>query len=86
MAKITITHKKDGNYVAASGDTQRLKSLYNHLLNRIKKAELYFDNATAPEKEKELFIPEYEKLLKQISAAMNLMDILKIQFREEQSA
>lgn len=86
MGKITIIHNKDGRYMTAAGDTQELKSLYNHLLNRINNAEIYFDNTTAPDAEKELFIPEYEKLLKQISAAMNLMDILKIPFRGESTA
>lgn len=86
MAKITIIHKKDGAYSTAPVDTERLKNLYYYLLNRINKAEIYFDNTTAPDAEKELFIPEYEKLLKQISAAMNLMDILKIPFRGESTA
>lgn len=86
MAKITIIHKKDGVYSTAPEDTQKLKNLYNHLLKRINKAETYFDDGTVPEWEKEIFILEYEKLLKQISAVMNLMDLLQIPFREEKTA
>lgn len=83
MAKITIIHKKDDTYCTAPADTQRVKDLYNQLLKRINNAETYFDDDTVPEWEKEIFIPEFEKLLKQISGLMNLMDILKIPFREE---
>lgn len=86
MAKITIIHKKDDIYSIAPEDAQRLKNLYNHLLKRINKAETYFDDDTVAEQEKEIFIPEYEKLLKQISAVMNLMDLLQIPFREEHIA
>lgn len=86
VGKITIIHKKDGEYSIAPADTLKLKNLYNYLLSRIRKAEKYFDDVTIAEEEKELFIPEFKKLLKQISAVMNLMDLLQIPFRKEHIA
>lgn len=81
--KIAIIHRKDNSYAVAPESAEKLKALYNHMLSRISKAEIYFDNTAASEEEKELFIPEFEKLLKQISAVMNLMDTLKVFFKKE---
>lgn len=72
---IKIIHMKNGTYSANPENITQLQFLYDHLMQRFDKANEYFDNSIIAAEEKELHIPAFEKLLKQLSFVMNLLKI-----------
>lgn len=77
MDKIKIIRKSNGSCYISDSGIESINDIYNRLSNRIADAESYFDNKAIGEEEKEKHIPQFEMLLKQASAIINYLEIVK---------
>lgn len=65
-------------------EVNELKVSYNAALERIKNAEVYFDNESICVEDKEKYVPGFVKLIKEMSSIKNQLKALGIKYKYDE--